>query len=71
MLAPRERKVSLSRRQIEVLQFLADGNLQKNASSIGIAHSTLKTHLSAVYAKLGARCLPQAIAIALRNGWIE
>ena len=64
--------VSLSPRESEVLQLVADGMSTKQASvELGIAESTVKTYLRVVFDKLGATHRANAVALALRHGIID
>lgn len=62
----------LSPREHDVLQLLAYGNSNKQiARSLGIGAQTVKTHISHIFAKLGAMDRTGAVAIALRKGLVE
>lgn len=55
----------LSRREQEVLTLARDGlSIREMAEILAISHSTLKTHLSAIYRKMGVRNRAQAVADA-------
>ncbi len=61
----------LSIRETEVLRLLAEGLVYKQiAGRLGLATSTVRTHLHNIYLKLGAVDRAQAVLIAVRNGWI-
>lgn len=61
----------VSRREIEVLQLLADGSTFRDAAeALGIGENTVKSHAKNLYAKLGARNRPHAVMIGLREGLI-
>ena len=61
----------LSRQEREVLKGLAASKVYKEiAQDLGIAASTVRSHLHNVYAKLGAADRAQAVLIASREGWI-
>ena len=63
---------SLSPRESEVLQLVADGMSTKQASvELGIAESTVKTYLRVIFDKLGATHRAHAVALALRHRIIE
>lgn len=63
---------SLSLREIEVVELLAQGKSNKAiADVLGIAEETVKTHLKRLYDKLGAADRAQAVAIALRQQLIR
>jgi two-component system, NarL family, nitrate/nitrite response regulator NarL len=59
----------LSRRQIEVLQYIAVGadNL-KISAHLAISERTVKSHVHAIYQKLGIENRTQLALFALRNG---
>lgn len=59
----------LTARQIEVLQFVADGRCRKQAAeAIGVSPNTVKNHLSRVYERLGVRGDAAAVAAGFRLG---
>src|SRR5687768_16881626 len=61
----------LSTQEREVLKGLAASKVYKEiAFDLGIASSTVRSHLHNVYAKLGAADRAQAVLIASREGWI-
>jgi len=58
------KKSSLSRQEEQVLQLIADGLSNKEiASELFIAESTVKSHVSNIFGKLGARRRTEAIKI--------
>jgi DNA-binding NarL/FixJ family response regulator len=62
----------LSQREQEVLQLLAYGKANKEiARELGIGAQTVKTHVSHIFAKLGAADRTGAVALALRKGLVE
>lgn len=62
----------LSPREQEVLQLLAYGKSNKEiAKALGIGAQTVKTHVSHIFAKLGAADRTGAVALALRKGLVE
>jgi DNA-binding NarL/FixJ family response regulator len=62
----------LTRRQREILQLLADGHSTESAAnSLGLSPETVRTHIKAVLARLGARDRAHAVAIAFRGGLID
>ena len=68
-LADRLTTSGLTRREIQVLQFVADGNGNKEiAVALCISEGTVKTHVSSILAKLDAADRTQAVTIALRRG---
>ena len=63
---------ALSRREIEVLELLAEGKSNKAIGQVlTISEETVKTHLKRLYEKLGAADRAQAVAIALRQQLIN
>ena len=61
----------LSRREIEVLRMIAEGLGNKEiASKLGISDHTVKFHISAIFAKLGASSRTGAVTIGIRVGLI-
>lgn len=66
--APSEARTSpygLTARQVEVLHLLATGGSNKEiARSIGISPATVKNHLEAIFAKMGATNRLQAVVMA-------
>ena len=64
-------KSPLSNQERQVLRGLAASKVYKEiAHDLGIAASTVRSHLHNVYAKLGAADRAQAVLIASREGWI-
>jgi len=63
---------SLSPREQQVLQLIADGRPNKQiARELGVSEATVKTHLKGVFARLDVRSRAEAVAIGLRLGIIE
>ena len=59
----------LTPRELEILGCLGDGQSNKAvARSLGISQHTVKFHLEAVFAKLGANSRAEAVAKGLRSG---
>lgn len=55
---------TLTRREAEVLGLVADGlSNGEIASALFVGTSTVKTHINAIFAKLGVQSRPQAIAL--------
>lgn len=68
-LAERMELPTLSDREREVLQLMAMGrNNQDIANSLGIAESTVKTHVNNIISKLGVSDRIQAVVTALKRG---
>jgi DNA-binding NarL/FixJ family response regulator len=63
---------TLTARQREILQMLADGmQTEAVAKRLGLSTETVRTHTKRILAKLHADTRTQAVAIAIRNGLIE
>lgn len=62
-------RAELSPREREVLRLLAEGDSgQQIAQRLYMAESTAKTHISAIYKKLGATNRAQALMLAVNQG---
>ncbi|MED1881759.1 response regulator transcription factor [Brevibacillus borstelensis] len=63
---------SLTRREREVLQLMAEG---KSNRAIGeflfISEKTLKNHVSSILQKLSVQDRTQAVVISIKNGWVK
>lgn len=65
-------RASLTPRELEILGCLGDGQSNKAvARRLGISQHTVKFHLEAVFAKLGANSRAEAVAKGLRSGLLE
>lgn len=63
---------ALTGRHLEILQLITRGMTAEEAGAeLGIAPKTVNNHLSAVYRRLGARNLTQAVLLAARAGLID
>ncbi|MEO8660893.1 MAG: response regulator transcription factor [Bryobacteraceae bacterium] len=63
---------SLTAREIDVLRHLAGGNRNRDiAEQLFISEETVKVHVKHIMEKLGASDRTQAVAIALRRGFIQ
>jgi DNA-binding NarL/FixJ family response regulator len=63
---------TLSARQREILQMLADGmQTDAVAQKLGLSTETVRTHTKRILAKLDASTRTQAVAIGIRHGLIE
>jgi putative nucleotidyltransferase with HDIG domain len=61
----------LSRRQHEVLRLLAEGKSYKEIGrDAGLSTSTVRSHMNAIYAKLGVSDRAQAVLMASGRGWL-
>ena len=70
--AANEIEGDLTQREIEVLQLLERGLLNKEiARSLGVQLSTVKNHLSSIYQKLGVTNRHDAVCQALATGALE
>ncbi|WP_436795745.1 response regulator transcription factor [Actinospongicola halichondriae] len=62
----------VSKREIEVLQLIADGcSTPEVAEQLFISQKTVKNHLASIYAKLDARDRTQAVLLAVRMGIVR
>jgi two-component system, NarL family, response regulator len=69
---PKGSRGKLTRRQLQILQLLADGESTTAASrELGLSGETVKTHTKNVLARLEARNRTHAVAIALRESLID
>ena len=63
---------TLTSRQREILQMLADGRqTDAVAKELGLSTETVRTHTKRILAKLGADTRTQAVAIGIRNNLIR
>jgi DNA-binding NarL/FixJ family response regulator len=63
---------TLTARQREILQMLADGmQTDAVARQLGLSTETVRTHTKRILAKLDADTRTQAVAIGIRNGMID
>ena len=63
---------SLSPREVEILQLVAQGTSNKGIASIlGISEQTIKNHISSILRKLEAENRTQAVVLALEQHLIE
>ena len=69
---PKGSRGKLTRRQLQILQLLANGESTTAASrELGLSEETVKTHTKNVLARLEARNRTHAVAIALRESLID
>ncbi len=62
----------LSEREVEVLQAVAQGNSNREiAEALTISEKTVKAHLRSIFRKLEVGDRAQAVAYAMRRGWVE
>lgn len=63
---------TLTRREVDVLQQLAHGNHNRDiAEQLFISEETVKGHIKHIMEKLGAKDRTQAVAIAVRRGFLH
>lgn len=66
----REKIAALSRRQMQILESLAKGRLNKQiAYELGLTERTVKMHRAAMLRALGVRTVAEAIRIAIEAGY--
>jgi DNA-binding NarL/FixJ family response regulator len=66
------RAANLTEREVAVLQALASGKVNKQlADTLGVAETTYKSHLRAIYRKLGVRTRVEAVGRARELGLID
>ena len=71
-MSPRDPPAPLSYREVEILQRVAYGaSTREVAEELGISAHTVKTHMDRIFDKLEANDRAQAVAIAVRSGFIE
>ena len=71
-LAEREGRNELSTRELEVLQHLAKGRSNRDISrALFISEETVKTHMKALFTKLGVKDRTEAVIHALRSGIVH
>ena len=62
----------LTRREAEILNFMAQGFLNKQiANEIGISAQTIKNYVTSILRKLNAGARTETVVIALKQGYIE
>lgn len=67
-----EHEESLTERELEILQRIAQGYSNKEiAAALFISDNTVKTHISNLFEKLGVRDRTEAVTKALRLGWLK
>lgn len=63
---------TLSKRELEVLRHVADGNSNYRVGErLGLREDTIKAHMKTILQKLNARDRTHAVTIALRRGYWE
>jgi len=69
---PKGSRGTLTKRQREILQLLANGESTTVAArELGLSEETVKTHIKTALARLGARNRTHAVAIALRECLVD
>ena len=62
----------LSEREMEVLTCVVKGMSNKEiATSLGISHQTVKSHVTSILRKFGVEDRTQAVVYALKRGWVK
>lgn len=70
--AHKERYDGLTRREVEILRLLAEGQANKQiAYQLRISEKTVRNHISNFYAKIGVADRSQAVLYAVRKGLVE
>jgi two-component system, NarL family, response regulator len=71
-LAERQRRAELTHRETEVLHLLTKGRSNKEiASALFISEDTVKSHLKALFGKLGVQDRTEAAISAVRHGIVH
>lgn len=69
LFAIEQRLATLTRREREVLQFVAAGHLNKQtAADLGVCEKTIKVHRARVMEKMGVRSLAELVRVVQRLG---
>jgi len=77
LLVPRSRSQCLEMiqptpRQLQILRRVAEGDtLRQIALDLGLANGTVKNQMLKMRRRIGAKSSENAVAIALREGWIK
>ncbi|HZY41489.1 MAG TPA: response regulator transcription factor, partial [Anaerolineae bacterium] len=67
----REPVIELTRRELELLKWVAQGYSNKaTAQEMSISPNTVKYHMKSVLQKLGVQNRAEAVARAIRAGWL-
>lgn len=70
--ATRDLYSPLSTREVEILDYIARGNSNKEiAKSLKISDQTVKNHITSILKKLSVNDRTAAVVHALRHGWIK
>jgi DNA-binding NarL/FixJ family response regulator len=69
---PPEPAVTLSPRELRLLKLVIEGHQNKTAAAeLGISPHTVNFHMRSIYEKLHVHSRSEAVARALREGWIK
>jgi DNA-binding NarL/FixJ family response regulator len=69
---PAESAATLSPRELRLLKLVMEGHQNKTAAAeLGISPHTVNFHLRSIYEKLHVHSRSEAVARALREGWIK
>lgn len=72
VLAERDGRSALTRREIEVLRLVAEGKRNKEiADALGIQNETVHAHIRSTYSKLGVTDRTGAVAAGVRRGILK
>lgn len=65
------KELPFSARELQVLQLTAQGGTNKEiAYRLGISERTVQFHLNSIFHKTGASSRTEAVAAAIKNGWL-
>ncbi|MDY5955141.1 MAG: response regulator transcription factor [Kiritimatiellia bacterium] len=68
----RNARASLSARQLQVLELMARGRLNREiAEAMGIGEGTVKSYIKEIFAKMGVVCRAEAVAKGIAQGVIH
>lgn len=61
----------LTAKEQQILRLIAEGAITYQiAREMGVSENTIKYHVNNIHTKLGVASRTQALAVALRNGWL-
>lgn len=70
--APSAPSCPLTPRERGIVALLADGYAALNiAARLGLSHATIRNHIQNILRKLGVHSQVEAVALALRRGWVD